>query len=197
MDAQTIIFYGKSGAGKGTQAKLLESYFQTNDPARHTLYIETGARFRAFMEENNLTAKMVKQALDEGSLLPEFLPVWVWTDFFIKNYTGTEHIVLDGLARRPFEVDVLHHALEFYKRNSIKIIVISVSDDWAAARLKGRGRYDDDDVEIKKRLAWFNENVTSSIEEWKKFTDTAIFQINGEQTIEQVHADVLGALSLS
>ena len=78
-----FIFFGISGSGKGTQAKLLIDYLKKMDPAHETMYIETGARIREFIADNaGYTRDVVKEIIDRGGLLPEFIPMvrpWVVT----------------------------------------------------------------------------------------------------------------------
>ena len=75
MNLQTIIFIGRSGCGKGTQRELLKKYIQKNDPGRQIFELETGARFREFVKEDSYSAKLTKQIIDNGGLLPSFLPI--------------------------------------------------------------------------------------------------------------------------
>ena len=82
MQNHAFIFYGISGSGKGTQAKLLIEYLQKNDPSREVIYIETGARIRSFIADTSgHTRDMVKNILDKGGLLPEFIPIWLHLNF--------------------------------------------------------------------------------------------------------------------
>ena len=134
--------------------------------------------------------------LEKGGLLPAFLPVWIWTDFFIKNVTENQHIILDGLARRDDEVPVLARALQFYKRPHTRIVEMRISDDEARTRLKARERADDTDTEIARRLEWFSENVIPAIAAWKKFPDVLIHAVDGEHPIEEVQQEVLKTLHL-
>lgn len=196
MDLQTVIFYGKAGAGKGTQAQLLKKFLEGKDREHPVLYIETGAMFRDFAKQSNFTARMVKKVLEEGGLLPEFLPVWVWTDIFIKYVTESEHIILDGLARNSDEVPVLARALEFYKRPTIHVVVLKITEEEALGRLKGRARGDDTEAEIKKRLAWYEANVTPAIKRWSDFPAVSVHEVDAGGTIEEGHARVLQALTL-
>ena len=197
MDLRTVIFYGKAGAGKGTQARLLKEVLEKRDAEHPVLYVETGAMFRDFAKQSNFTAQMVKKVLTEGGLLPEFLPVWVWTDIFVKYVTESEHIILDGLARNSDEVPVLARALEFYKRPSVDVVVIKVSEEETLRRLKERARGDDTEAEIRKRLAWYEANVSPAIERWKQFPQMRVHEVDAGGTIEEGHARVLAALDLS
>lgn len=196
MQPQTIIFFGPSGSGKGTQAKLLQKVLEEKNPERKILYIETGKRFRELAEGDSFTSKEIKKIVERGELLPEFLPIWVWTGLMMENITGDEHIFMDGLSRQPKEAPVLDSAIKFYKRQNPLVISIEVSDEWATKLLKGRGRNDDTDEEIKKRLAWYKENVVPAIEYFKNNPDYKFISINGEQSIEEVHQEIMEKVGL-
>jgi adenylate kinase family enzyme len=114
----TFIFFGPSGSGKGTQADLLIKHLHEKDPHTQTVYIETGAKLREFAKEVGLTAELTRRVMSEGGLLPSFIPIWIWTNIFVRNLRGDEHLVLDGLSRRPVEGPILDGALRFYKRES-------------------------------------------------------------------------------
>ncbi|MEK7117038.1 MAG: nucleoside monophosphate kinase [Patescibacteria group bacterium] len=196
MQPQTFIFFGPSGSGKSTQAKLLQEEIKKRDPERNILYIETGKKFRELAESDSFTAKEIKKAIENGNLLPEFLPIWVWTGFMMDNITGNEHIFMDGLARQPKEAPVLDSAIKFYKRENPFVISINISDEWATKLLKNRGRSDDNKDEIKKRLDWYHENVIPAIEYFKNNSYYKFIPINGEQTIEEVHKEIMKKMDL-
>lgn len=196
MDLQTVIFYGKAGAGKGTQAQRLKKYLEEKDPEHPVLYIETGAVFREFAKQGNFTAQMVKQVLETGALLPVFLPVWVWTDIFIKYITGREHIILDGLARNSDEVPVLARALQFYARPHPQVILLNVSEEEAIERLKGRSRADDTGQEVQRRFAWFDKNVLPAVARWREFSGVTVHDIDSSGSIEDGWQRVRSTLKL-
>ncbi|OGC81036.1 hypothetical protein A2943_03410 [Candidatus Adlerbacteria bacterium RIFCSPLOWO2_01_FULL_51_16] len=196
MELQTVIFYGKAGAGKGTQAQLLKKYLEERDTEHPVLYVETGAAFRDFAKQSSFTALRVKKVLTEGGLLPEFLPVWVWTDIFVKYITENEHIILDGLARNSDEVPVLARALEFYQRPSVNVVVLNITQEKALERLRGRARSDDSGEEIQRRLTWYEKNVVPAIERWKQFPQVLVHDIDASETPEEGHKRILQALKL-
>ncbi len=194
MEPQTYLFFGRTGAGKGTQAKLLEEYLK--DKGQQVLYVETGARFRLFTEEHSYTAKYTKDILENGGLLPDFLPVALWGRVFMEEYRGDESIILDGLSRRISEAHLLDSALSFFNRKNTNVIYINISPDWAINVLKKRGREDDDMEDIKKKMEWFNENTNPSIDYFRNNQNYNFIEINGEQSIEQVNSDILKALKI-
>lgn len=191
MVPQTFIFFGPSGAGKGTQAKILIDYLKKKDPETPTLYVETGQRFRDFMTEASYTAIRTKEVIDNGGLLPEFLPIWIWSEYLVKHVSGNEHMILDGLSRRSHEAPILNSAMKFYKREKPFVISIEVSRDWAKDRLLGRERGDDKIEQIIKRLDWFEKNVCPAMDYFKDNEFYRYISINGEQTIEEVTKEIL------
>ncbi len=196
MQPQTFIFFGPSGSGKGTQAKLVQEELKKKDPERKILYIETGEKFRELAGGDSFTSKIVKEILDKGELTPEFLPIWIWTEYLVKNVSGDEHLFFDGSPRKPDEAFILDSAIEFYKRENPIVISIEVSHEWATKLLKNRGRSDDNDGEIKKRLDWYEENVMEAITYFKNNPDYKFITINGEQTIEEVHQEIMEKINL-
>ena len=187
---QTFIFFGRSGAGKGTQARLLVKYLQENSE-RKVLYIETGALFREFMKGEGFTNKLTKEAIDRGELLPEFLPIWMWSDYLIKRFTGEEHLVLDGLARHVDESHVLHSTLRFYGREKPFILYLDMLRKDAFGLMKGRGRKDDTDTYINNRLDWFDKEVTRALEYFQNNPGYTFVTISGKQDIEDVHQEII------
>jgi adenylate kinase len=194
MRPQTFIFFGKSGSGKGTQAKILGDYLKRTK-GNEVLYIETGEGFRDFIKSDSYTAKLTKEVLTDGGLLPVFMPIWLWTDFLVKNYDGTQDLILDGLCRRPAEAPVLDSALKFFGQNNPIIIYINVSNEWAFARMKDRGRKDDTEEYIKSRLEWFEWNVVPSMAYFHEHPDYTFLEINGQQSVEEVQNEILSRLA--
>jgi adenylate kinase len=195
MQPQTIILFGRSGSGKGTQAKLLEEYIEKNDN-RKVLYFQTGEGLRALSKRDTHTGSLINKTLSEGLLVPEFLPIWTWTDFFIQNFTGDEHIILDGVGRRANEVPVLDSALQFFGRNAT-LLVVDISEECARDRLISRGRSDDTDESISKRLSWYATNVVPAIDMFKDKHGHKIMVIDGERSIEEIHKDILSKLGFT
>jgi adenylate kinase family enzyme len=191
MTPHTFLLFGKSGCGKGTQAKLLQDYLHAKDPNRQVEYIETGARLREFSNEVGHTAHMVKDVMTTGGLIPSFVPIWIWTNYFIRYFDGNEHLILDGLSRRAHEATVLDEALKFYKREKPFVIIINVSDAWASQHLLSRGRGDDNNLDIQARLDWYKTNVEPTIEYFKNNEYYNVLEINGEQAIEAVHKEIV------
>ena len=193
---QTFIFFGPSGCGKGTQAKLLIEKLKEKDPEKPVLYLETGQKFREFSTEASLTARYVKEIIGNGGLIPEFLPIWIWTEYLVRHTSGNEHMVLDGLSRRIDEAPVLDSAMKFYRREKPFVISIELSREVSAERLLNRKRDDDNNLDIEKRLNWYEENVVPAINFFKNKPYNNIIQIDGSRSIEEVHEEIIKKVGL-
>ena len=196
MQPQTFIFFGPSGSGKGTQAKLLREELEKRDPGKKILHIETGEKLRELAEKDSYTGRKVKEILEEGTLAPVFLPIWIWTEILMENVSGDEHIFMDGISRRLEEANVLDSAIKFYKRENPTDVSIEVSDKWAKDRLLRRGRSDDNEEEIERRLDFYHKDVIPVIEYFKNNPYYRFIPIDGEHTIEEVHQDLMKRIGL-
>lgn len=195
MNSKAFVFFGRSGCGKGTQAKLLSNFLKVK--GREVLYVETGSALREFSKKGDLTGKNILDILKDGHLIPVFIPIWIWTDFIMKNYTGNEDMVLDGVCRRKEESVALDSAFDFYKIEKPNIILMNVSKEWSYNRMIERKRADDIPEKIQNRLNWYERDVIPSIEYFKNKPEFNFIEINGEQSIEDVHKEIIKKLGYS
>lgn len=194
MNPKAIVFFGRSGCGKGTQAKLLAEFLKAQ--GREVLYIETGSALRELAKQENLVGKNIDNILKQGKLIPVFIPIWIWTDFITKSFTGTQDMILDGVCRRLEESVALDSSFDFYKIQNPNIILMNVSKDWSFARMMERKRSDDTPEKINNRLEWYEKDVVPAIEYFRSKDGYNFIEINGEQTIEKVHDDIITALKI-
>ncbi len=196
MTPKTIILIGRSGCGKGTQAKLLAEHLKKVDAAREVLYVQTGSEFRKFITGTSVSAQLSKNLYDTGGLQPEFLAIYMWVNFLVNNYKGNEHIIMDGMPRKYHEAGVLESIFDFYKLEKPFVVHINVSKDWSIDHLMKRGRIDDTRAEIEERLSWYETEVVPTIEYYRKNPKYAFVEVNGEQTVETVQKEILQKLAL-
>lgn len=197
FEKKFYIIIGRSGCGKGTQANLLKGFLE-NKGAEKVLHVTTGGGFRAFAETGSYSAKLSQEVTLRGGLSPEFLAVWNWSNIFVKNLTGNETIILDGAPRRLMEVEPLHSAIHFYGyAQHATIIYLDVSEHFALSRLAERNREDDKVTEnAKRKMAWFEEDILPIIDNYSHDPRYKFVHIKGEQSIEDVHHDILEKLEL-
>ena len=138
--------------------------------------------------------KIADEIYKKGQRQPDFLAVWMWSHILLDKFNGTEHLFLDGITRSLPEAMTFTTALEFYNRHAT-VIYINVSRKWSEDRLLARGRADDmTKEEIDKRLDWFDRDSYPAVEYFNVHDRYILLDINGEQIIEKVHADIIEKL---
>lgn len=197
MDTDTIIFIGRSGSGKGTQVTLLKEKIQQIDGMPSMCYLETGASFREFIKQDRYTNQLTKEFMNEGKLVPDIITDWLFINTLVENLSDGQLLVLDGFPRTLHQVQTLTEACSYYNRKKPKVIHIDVSETEVRTRLVARARDDDQDMKkIDTRIAWYNENVIPALDALRKSAQFEVIDINGEQSPEDVHEDIIKALNL-
>lgn len=191
----TFIFIGRSGSGKGTQAALIKESLLKENPGADIFYLESGARFRDFIQSNTFSSGLSREVYEADLRQPDFLAVWNWAHLFVDSLKGTEHLMIDGTPRSLVEAKILDTAMKFYKREKPKVVHINVSRPWSEKHLLARGRADDANLEkINRRLNWFDSDVVPAVEYYRTHPDYQFIEVNGEQSIEKVEEDIAKAL---
>lgn len=199
MNKETFIFIGASGSGKGTQVSLLKDELVKKDPTTPIFYLQTGQYFREFIKGDSLAARITRTAIDNGERAPDFLAMYIWSKVFVENLHGSEHLIIDGSPRSISEAKNLDIALKFFRREHPAVIYLKVSRQWSfdhlMARAEKENRKDDTAESINKRLDWFDADVLPAIEKFRRDRDYDFVEIDGEQSIEAVHRDIMANVS--
>ncbi|MES3030988.1 MAG: nucleoside monophosphate kinase [Patescibacteria group bacterium] len=195
MTQKSFIFIGRSGCGKGTQAKMLMEYLKQQDSARDVLYIQTGAEMREFMKGDSYTQKLVKQVLDEGELPEEFIAVYMWSNVLISKFTGNEQLVFDGCPRKFHEAGVMESVFRAYKLQKPYVINLDIDRATSEQRLLARKRYDDNKNEIDRRQAWYERDVAPTVKFYETSPDYTFIKIDGTLPVEKVFEQIVKAIN--
>ena len=195
MQPQTFVFFGIIGSGKGTQVDLLLRYLKDKKIASDVLYTSTGDEFRKVIASGSYTGQLVKETLEKGFLQPNFVTTSLFTNILIAGMKKETCLIADGYPRTIFQSESFEAMIKFYKRENVKIIYIELSEKEAMKRNLLRGRADDTPEGIKKRFEEYINNVIPSMNYFKGKAGYTIYTINGEQSIENVHKDIIKALN--
>ncbi|MFZ3011502.1 MAG: nucleoside monophosphate kinase [Minisyncoccia bacterium] len=193
MRSQTFVFFGQVGSGKGTQVKLLTDFLKAKD-SRESIYAGTGDGFRKLIESGNYTAELVKEYVHNGILVPDFLTDAVFINILISNLSPDKNLIADGYPRTASQSIVFEEMMKFFKRDEIRIIYIELSEEEAMKRNLLRGRQDDTKEGLTKRFNEYKNKVVPAMNYFKDKEGYEIHTINGEQSIEDVHKDIIKAL---
>lgn len=186
---QAFILFGASGSGKGTQAELIQKRLEEIDD-REVMYIQTGQRFRDLSKLDNYVARRSAEVTEAGGLQPVFLSVWNWTEGFMEDLKENQHLIIDGSPRRRREPPILESAFDFFEYDDVHIIFLNVPDDVVRERMMGRGRADDDEEKITRRLEWFNKYVIPMLDFYRNSDRYHFHEIDGTKTISEIHEEI-------
>lgn len=194
MNQKSFILIGRSGCGKGTQAKLLSEYLKKIDPTREILYIQTGAEFREFIKGNSDTQELSRAIYDAGGLQPDFLAVYMWTNVLVNKFTKNEHIIMDGMPRNLHEAGVLDSVFGFYGVERATVIHLDITEEVSIDRLMARGRVDDTREEIAERLSWYDSKVVPAIDFFRNTNGYKVLDIDGDRSVEEISQEILSKI---
>lgn len=193
MEPLTVLFFGVQGSGKGTQVKLLMEAIKTRS-SEAIIHIDMGALLRASLATGSVTGKLTGEIINIGKRMPDFMPVYLSTKAFADGIVSNkEHIIADGLCRGEDQTRGFDDAMVFYGRSNYHVISLELTDAEATKRLLARGRNDDTPEGIANRLAWYKTDVAPQLA-LMEGRGRAVHRINGDQSVEAVHADILKTL---
>ncbi len=195
MQPQTFVFFGIVGSGKGTQVKLLMDYLESKD-GKECVYAYPGNEYRRLVEEDNFTGQLIKDSMARGHLQPDFLTDSIVTNILAVALKPEKHLIFDGYPRTLVQSETLEGQIKFFKRENVKIIYIELSKEEAMKRNLARGRSDDTKEGIEKRFDEYVNKVVPSMDYFKNKEGYVIYTVNGEQSIMDVHKDIINKLGL-
>jgi len=127
--SKIIVMMGAPGAGKGTQARLLQQRLGLPQ-------ISTGDMFRALLKTETPLAGEVRPILASGQLVPDELTIRI-----VRDRTGKEDCregyILDGFPRTTVQAEMLEQ-IASEQGHRVAAILVDVPFDVLEKRLTGR-----------------------------------------------------------
>src|SRR3989344_9667391 len=194
MNPVTVLFFGSQGAGKGTQVQMLIDFLSAKNDCG-VIRIDMGQELRNLRDSGTYAGKFTGEVIDAGVRMPDFMPIYLQTKKIVDTFTGEEHIIADGLARGEDQTRAFDDAMKFFKRDDLQVVNLVINDDTAVKRLMARGRNDDTEEAIRRRLAWTKTDVVPQLELLKS-RGRVIHEIDGEPDVDTIHKHILAALQL-
>lgn len=195
----TVLLLGRSGCGKGTQAELLKKFLEKRGGNGSAIYIYTGEELRKIIKRKKTytTDLLDKKIMKGGGKAPDFLAIHAWAHAFINKLKPKKHLIIDGSPRTVIEARVLDEAFEFYGRKNVFPALIEITRKEAFLRLKKRGRFDDTDKAINRRLDFYEKYVKPTTEYYKTKSKNKLRSVDGNpRDIRKIHQNILTALNL-
>ena len=125
-----IIMVGAPGAGKGTQAKLIETELKLPQ-------ISTGDIFRAAIKNGTELGVTAKKFIDKGELVPDDIVVGI-VDERLKNVDCLKGYILDGFPRTIVQAQALDKVLASQNKKIDFVINVEVPDKVVIERISSR-----------------------------------------------------------
>ncbi len=182
-----IVLMGAPGAGKGTQAKLLEK-------ALNLPQVSTGDLFRANLKQQTELGKLAQSFMDKGELVPDEVTVAMVRDRLTQE-DCENGAILDGFPRTTVQAQALDTLLEEFDAQVNIVPYIRVGQDALVTRLLKRaetdGRADDNEETIRVRMRIYHEETAPLLDYYRD--QELLVEINGEQSIENVQSELVAA----
>jgi adenylate kinase len=125
-----VVFFGPPGAGKGTQARLLEQKFGA-------CQVSTGEILRKAVREENPLGKQASDYLDRGDLVPDEVMVKLVAER-LHEPDCQGGFILDGFPRTITQADRLEQMLNGSGLGLKSALCLQASNDVIIKRLSGR-----------------------------------------------------------
>lgn len=173
-----LILFGPPGAGKGTQAKLIQETY--NIP-----HLSTGEIFRSAIKNETELGKEIKTLLDKGELVPDDTVVALVEEELQKD-TYDDGYILDGFPRTVAQAEALDEIYEKKGEQLSAFLMLEVPEDELITRIlnRGQGRSDDTEDGIKHRLEVYREETKPVIDYYEQ--QDRVKRIDGVGSIEEI-----------
>ncbi len=180
-----LVLIGIQGSGKSTQGNLLSDKLEIP-------YLSTGHILRQIAKEKTRMGRYIKETINAGVLVPDkrMIPI---VEAYLRRPEYEKGYILDGFPRTIAQAEVFNGEVRH-------VIYLNVSDREALWRLSYREEDDNNDREddtllaIRKRIELFHEYTEPVLEHYRKLGK--LIEIDGEQSIEEIHAEILKKLGV-
>ncbi|MGB3533942.1 MAG: adenylate kinase [Microcoleaceae cyanobacterium] len=181
-----FIFIGPPGAGKGTQAIRVAEMLQIP-------HISTGDILRQHVSEQTSLGQQAKVYMDRGELVPDQL-ILDMVQYRLEQADTSRGWILDGFPRNvPQAIFVEKLLSSTSTEGALKVINLDAPDDEVVKRLLARGRRDDTEDTIRRRLQVYREQTTPLIEFYN--SRQQLCQIDGSLSMDEVTTQLKQAVA--
>jgi len=210
-----IVLMGPPGAGKGTQAKLLEQKLALPP-------ISTGDMLREARKAGTPLGKKAEAFMNQGQLVPDDVVIGIIQERFTKQ-DCEKGAILDGFPRTVSQAEALTQMLEQGGRRIDAVVNFKVPDADVVSRISGRRtcaqcgaayhvqfskpsqdgicdkcgsalmQRDDDKTEtVQKRLNVYNEQTAPLIDYYRK--KGLLKEVEGLGSLEEIFNRLMSAI---
>jgi adenylate kinase len=184
-NVNTVLFIGRPGSGKGTQAKLLGEHLGW-------VRLSSGDRFKTLRDATGALGDRVRKAYDKGEYMPDWFADYLLESGIVELDPETG-VVAEGFGRTRAQAMHLREITAWLGRRLV-VVHLDVSEDTAKARMmersKSEHRPDSDDAEkIEGRFAEYRKNTEPALEYFREAG--LVIDVDGTQTPDAIAEEVL------
>ncbi|XGV96467.1 MAG: adenylate kinase [Leptolyngbya sp. BL-A-14] len=151
-----LILLGAPGAGKGTQAKSLAAL-------EDIPHISTGEILRAAVSQQSPLGLKAQAYMEQGNLVPDDLVIALIKER-LSQPDAQKGWILDGFPRNESQAAFLDELLVEIDQAYRYAVNLEVPDDVLVQRMLGRGRQDDTESVIRRRLQVYHNQTAPLID---------------------------------
>ena len=186
-----LILLGPPGAGKGTQAKIIEARYGC-------VQLSTGDMLRAAVAAGTEVGKKAEALMARGDLVPDEIVVGIISDR-IDEPDCSQGFILDGFPRNVAQAEALDRMLDEKGLALDAVVELAVDDAILVSRIEKRasetegGPRADDNVEaLRKRLEVYHAQTAPLIDYYG--SKGVLQSVDGMAEIDDVSAEIANAL---
>lgn len=179
-----IVLLGPPGVGKGTQGQRLAA--ECGWPL-----ISTGEMLREAAARGTALGRIAKQLIEAGLLVPDDVMIGL-----VRERTGMpdagQGFVLDGFPRTVPQAEALDEMLAQREQKLDAVVSLSAPEDELMDRLRQRGRVDDSEETVRRRLEVYRERTAPLIDHYRGLG--RLREVNGVGSLDDVYRSLKRAV---
>ncbi len=182
-----LILFGPPGAGKGTQAKVLQD-------ERGVVQLSTGDMLRAAVAAGTELGKKSKAIMDRGDLVGDDIVIGIIAERLDKPDCA-KGVIFDGFPRTVAQAKALDEMLAQRGRKIDAVIELRVDDEAMVGRMESRvrenpgaARADDNPETLRKRLGVYRQNTAPLLDFYRN--QGKLVTVDGMAAIADVSAAI-------
>lgn len=180
-----VVLMGAPGAGKGTQAKLLQQ-------ALGLPQVATGDLFRENLKNQTELGKLAQQYMDKGELVPDQVTI-AMVENRLSQPDCARGAILDGFPRTPAQADALNQLLLKFNGQINVVPFINVAQEILVNRLIKRaeieGRADDNEETVRNRMRVYEAQTAPLLEYYQK--KGLLMEVDGDRPVDIVQQELI------
>jgi adenylate kinase len=178
------VIFGRQGAGKGTQCvNIVNTY--------GVAHISTGDMLRAAVAAGTEMGIRAKEVMDAGGLVGDDIINGIVADRISEPDAVGPGFVLDGYPRTLPQAEALLIAVGDDGLDAV--VNLDVPLEEVTARMKGRGRADDTDEAIERRLSLYEQETRPLLDFFDE--QGLLVTVDGLGTEEEVSTRLISAIN--